>query len=385
MGELRKKTVLLIRNVKPEFYGGGETYQLMLAEELCKFGFSPVIVSSSRKLLAEAKKRKFGTVKAPYFEEQNYSGVRNLLLPVYFYRMRKLERWYRGIFLKYWPEVVNIQSRDDWIAVTLAAKKMGIRVLWTDHMDFRSWVLTNVSVPLKNIIGKRIVRISRDVYKIVMISDYEKTEVSKMILPRRMPNMVVMKNGAIDRREEFKKIKAQAKSFIYIGRLVSYKGVLELIEAFFSVVKKYPEATLNIYGDGADALECREKAKNCPQIVFHGYTDEPLSAIAENYCFVLPSYREGLSLSLLDAAMMGKVIIASKVGGNPEVVKDGETGLLVPAKDAKELEKKMLKVLEDEELARGMAKNAREKYERELDFEKTFAEKMLPLYNIEKE
>ena len=85
-------------------------------------------------------------------------------------------------------------------------------------------------------------------------------------------------------------------------------------------------------------------------------------------------------MSLLDAAMMRKKIIASDVDGNPEVVENGETGLLVPAKNAKKLAEAMIWMLEHKKEADKMAKNARRKYEEEFDFEKIFKEKMLPLY-----
>ena len=107
--------------------------------------------------------------------------------------------------------------------------------------------------------------------------------------------------------------------------------------------------------------------------------------MAENEIFILPSYREGLSLSLLEAAMMEKKIIASDVDGNPEVVVNGETGLLVSAKDADKLAEAMMWMLENKEKAETMAKNARKKYEREFNFETIFEEKMLPLYNVSKE
>lgn len=375
------QNVLLIRNVRPEYYGGGETYQLVLADELKKHGFHPIIVTSSKKLLEESRKNKIECVEAPYNERQNFSGLRNLFLPVYIFNQKKLRRWYDCLFEKYSPEAVNIQSRDDWIAGTLVAKKKGIKILWTDHMDLRSWVFQNINVPYKNFIGKMIVRASKYADKIIMISDYEERQVKKMLLPKKMNNMVVIKNGAIDRREEVKNIKVDKNSFIYIGRLVSYKGVFELIEAFKLVAKKYPKARLNIYGDGGDAEKCKEMAEGCKQIVFHGYTDDPLAAIAENYCFVLPSYREGLSLSLLDAAMMGKIMIASKVDGNPEVVKNGQTGLLVPAMNVDKLAKSMMAVLEDRAKAEEMARGARKLYEENFNFKKTFVEKMLPLYN----
>ena len=87
----------------------------------------------------------------------------------------------------------------------------------------------------------------------------------------------------------------------------------------------------------------------------------------------------------MDAEMMGKKIIASDVDGNPEVVKNGETGLLVPAKNVKRLAEAMIYMLENKKEADEMAKNARKYYEEKFDFEKIFKEKMLPLYNIEKE
>lgn len=382
---MKSKNVFLIRNVKPECYGGGETYQLVLAGQLMKYGYSPIIVSSSKKLLSEAKMRGIKAIKAPYFKKQNFSGFRNFLLPVYLIHLMKLKRWYRNLFLEYKPSTINIQSRDDFIAATLAAERMGIKILWTDHMDFRSWVFVNVNIPYKNFIGKMILRFSQRADKVIMISDYEKAKIEEMIAPKKIKNMVVIKNGAIDRLKDFKNVEIKKESFVYVGRIVSYKGVFELISAFLEVIKKYPHAILNIYGEGEDEERCRRLAGSCPQIRFHGYTEEPLKILAENYCFILDSYWEGLSLSLLDAAMMGKVVIASDVDGNPEIVKNRETGLLVPARDICKLKDAMLEVLEKKDLSDKMSKNIRVFYEKNFNFEKIFVKMMLPIYNEKKE
>ena len=82
---------------------------------------------------------------------------------------------------------------------------------------------------------------------------------------------------------------------------------------------------------------------------------------------------------------MGKKIIASDVGGNPEVVIDGETGLLVPSRDVKKLKEAMLWMLENKKEANTMARNARNRYIKDFNFDDIFAKQMLPLYNIEKE
>lgn len=379
------KKVFLIRNVAPEQYGGGETYQLTLAEKLQEYGIKVCIMTSSQGLLNEAKKRDIEVIKTPYLKRQKWSGWRNILLPVYYIKIMALRRWYKVAFKQFEPDVVNIQSRDDWIAVTGVAKKMGIKVLWTDHMDFRSWVLTNVNVWYKNWIGKWILRCAKEADKIIMISDFERKSFEKTVSPRAYDNIITIKNGVKDEYREYRHIKCKENSICYVGRIVEYKGIGELIEAFGVVSKKYPGTKLDIYGDGEDVAKYKKLAESNSNIKFCGRTAKPLKALAENDIFVLPSYREGLSLSLLDAAMMRKKIIVSNVDGNPEVVADKKTGILVPAKNVKKLAEAMVYMLKNKKEADEMAKNARRHYEEKFDFDKIFVEKMLPLYNKEKE
>ncbi len=382
---MSKATVLLIRNVAPEYYGGGETYQLMLVEELRANDFRPVIVTSSKKLIEEARKREIIAVEAPYMRRQNWSGWRNLLLPIYLIWQLRLRKWYENIFRKYNPVTVNIQSRDDWIAATDAAKKMGIRILWTDHMDFRSWVLQNVNIKYKNWIGKKILKRIKVVEEVIFISDYERKSFERLVKPYRYNNLLTIRNGVVDRYQEYRNVVKRERSFCYVGRIVKYKGIGELIKAFKALNEVYPDIELNIYGDGEDMMKYQELAGDNECIKFYGRVDNPLSVLAENDIFVLPSYREGLSLSLLDAAMMEKKIIASDVDGNPEVVKDKVTGLLVPARNAEKLAKAMKWMLESSKKAEKLARKARELYESDFEMNKIFVEKMLPLYNVEKE
>ena len=374
--------VILIRNVEPKMYGGGETYQLMLAQEFLRKKWEPIIVTSCEKLLSEAKKMGTMAVKAPFYRRQNYSGLRNLLFPIYVVKQKRLQNWYKKLFREYQPEVINVQSRDDWIAATKAAKKMRIRVFWTDHMDFRSWVLKNINIWYKNWIGKWILKCAEDVDKIIMISDFERKWFEKNVMPKKFDNIVTIKNGVRDEYTKYRNIKVGEKSFCYVGRVVDYKGIAELLKAFLLVRKEIPEAKLNIYGEG-DLEKYKKMAGD--GVTFCGYTNNPLGVIAENEIFVLPSYKEGLSLSLLDAAMMGKKIIASNVDGNPEVVVNEKTGLLIPVRNVSELAKAMEWMLNNPKKAGALAHGARKIFEEDFNFDKIFVEKMLPLYNIGKE
>ena len=372
---MSKKTVFLIRNVRPEFYGGGESYQLVIAEELIKNGYEPIILTSSNRLLEEAQKSKITAIRAPFNNKQNWSGLSNFLRPLYSIWQKRLCNWYKKQINIYHPVAINIQSRDDWIAATRAGQKTNTKVLWTDHIDFRTWVLQNVDVRGKNFIGKKIMSLSNIPEAIIMISDYEAKFFKKYA--KNNKNIVIMKNGVKDIKEEYSTTKEDG-SIVYLGRLVDYKGINELIEAFLIVSEKEPTAILNIYGEGEKMEEYKQKAAQNERIVFHGYTDDPYQCIAKSSIFVLPSYYEGISLSLLDAAMLQKRIIATDIDGNPEVIHDN-AGILIPVKNSKRLAEAMLLLLRDQKLGKELAKNARHNYEQEFNIEKNVKEILVPL------
>ena len=177
----------------------------------------------------------------------------------------------------------------------------------------------------------------------------------------------------------YKDIKPARQSFCYVGRLIDYKGIKELIEAFNNITTKYPAAKLNIYGAGPDAEKYQNLAKENSQIIFHGHTNVPLQAISESEIFILPSYYEGLSIALLEASMLGHTIIATNIDGNSEVVINQKTGLTVPPKNIKALTNAMLYLLENPALSHQLAKNARAHYEQNFDLSKIIEQQFIPL------
>ena len=381
-GQTLKPRIILIRNTNPKFYGGGETFQLTLSQILNKNNFTPVIFTSSSKLLKVSQSKKILSQNSPFLRFQNWSGLRNFLLPIYLLWQKYLSFWYRKQFKKYQPAAIIVQSRDDLISATLAAKKIHIPVFWLDHMDFRSWVLQNVDQKYKNYIGKKILRIAKNVEKIIFISDYERKYFEDLISRtkiKKLKNLITIKNGAIDRYTEFEAIKPSPHSLIYLGRLEEYKGIRELIAGFSKVAEKFPEAKLHIYGTGPLSDFCQKHSSS--KIIYHGFTDEPLKKISEAEIFILPSYIEGLSLSLIDATMLSKAIIATNIDGNPEVVEDQRNGLLIPAKDSDALARAIEKLLSNPKLVEKFGHQSRLKYLQEFDYEKTIHEKLIPLLN----
>jgi glycosyltransferase involved in cell wall biosynthesis len=103
-------------------------------------------------------------------------------------------------------------------------------------------------------------------------------------------------------------------------------------------------------------------------VSYLGETDDVRSFIAESDCVVLPSYREGVPRSLLEAAAMGKAIIATDVVGCREVVEDGVNGYLCKPMDSGDLASKMEELVKlTPEARHEMGRKGREKIEREFD------------------
>ncbi|MCE9635481.1 MAG: glycosyltransferase [Planctomycetes bacterium] len=145
-----------------------------------------------------------------------------------------------------------------------------------------------------------------------------------------------------------------------VGRLEPQKDPLGLIEAFRRVREERP-ATLTFLGRGSMDAQVRRAAAALPagSVEFAGFAADPVPHFDAADMVVLASRWEGLGLALVEAAQRGRPVVATCVGGVPEVVEDGVTGLLVPPGDAKALAEAILRVLDDPEFARRMGAAAR--------------------------
>jgi len=139
-------------------------------------------------------------------------------------------------------------------------------------------------------------------------------------------------------------LKENQKVLISVGRLTEQKGYPCLIEAFNNLIKKYPDLALIILGEGEDRekLEREVKIKNLKEnISFLRNKDNVPEYLAASDVFVSSSLWEGLPLSILEAMASRLPVIATQVGGVPEIIKEGETGFLVEPKNSKALAEKI--------------------------------------------
>ncbi len=161
-----------------------------------------------------------------------------------------------------------------------------------------------------------------------------------------------------------------------VGRLVREKGFVELMRAMPRVLEAQPQAKLVIVGDALPSdrrsvkerlLELVNSLKLDDKVVFTGLRYDMPELLSAMDVFVLPSYREGMPLVLLEAMAMARPAVATRVRGCREVVVDGETGILVPPRDVSALADAIVRLLLDNELARRMGLAGRKRVEERFD------------------
>jgi glycosyltransferase involved in cell wall biosynthesis len=164
--------------------------------------------------------------------------------------------------------------------------------------------------------------------------------------------------------------------FLFIGRLIKDKGIFEYIDAARIIRKKYPNAVFNVMGPfWTQNLKKNTITHTQLQhwidegvIDYLGEKKDVRKFIAEADCIVLPSYREGTSNTLLEAASMEKPTITTNATGCKEIVSDNVTGFLCNVRDEQDLADKMEKmILLPPEERKEMGKKARQKIIKEYD------------------
>ncbi|MHA1753909.1 MAG: glycosyltransferase family 4 protein, partial [Candidatus Odinarchaeia archaeon] len=160
-----------------------------------------------------------------------------------------------------------------------------------------------------------------------------------------------------------------------ISRLHPIKGLGSLIKGFKKISDEFDNLRLVICGDGAQKKELEfltHKLSLENKIIFTGYVRDRLNVLNVFDYFILPSLSEGLPIVILEAMMIGKPVIATNVGGVPEIIKDKETGLLIPPNNPDKIYEAIKTLLNDTELTKLIAINGQKYVNQRFNFEETF-------------
>lgn len=151
-----------------------------------------------------------------------------------------------------------------------------------------------------------------------------------------------------------------------VAGMYERKGIGDLLRAFAMLCDRFPDATLYLVGDGPDRAKLEQLARDLQlegRVTFAGFVANPAGYIAESDVFVLASHVESGPLVLSEARELGRAIVATNVGGIPEMVDQGEAALLVPPAHPAELAEAIAKLLSDDAFRLELASRAQRNIE----------------------
>ncbi|MBU2082307.1 glycosyltransferase family 4 protein [Patescibacteria group bacterium] len=236
------------------------------------------------------------------------------------------------------------------------AKKLGIPAVLTIHAGLN-----------KKLLKPKNAKYFKNISKIICVSQEIAGDLKSIGVPENklavISSGIYLKDFENKNQEEIQKIKEQYSKpiIISVGNLRKSKGQIYLIEAFKKLKNNFNSATLLLIGDGPDRKYLESQTKEIPGINFLGRQehDKIIEYLYASDIFVLPSInapndREGTSTVIMEAMAAGLPVVATKVGGNPYLVKDDENGLLVEEKNAQALAQAMVKLIGNENLRQKM-------------------------------
>jgi glycosyltransferase involved in cell wall biosynthesis len=156
--------------------------------------------------------------------------------------------------------------------------------------------------------------------------------------------------------------KLNRPSITTVAGMMHRKGIVELIEAFDSLALDFPSAHLYLVGGGSEQSffeEIASRSRSSERIHFEGFQPDPGHYLQSTDIFVLASRRESFGLAIIEAREAGCAIIGSNVDGIPELLDNGQSGLLAPPNNPTALAGEMRRLLNDSELRQKLQRAAR--------------------------
>ena len=180
-----------------------------------------------------------------------------------------------------------------------------------------------------------------------------------------------------------KKVAETKNTILFFGRLWKYKGLDTLIRAEPFISKEIPDVKIVIAGRGEDLEYYKKRIINRERFLIMNYRipDEEISELFQKSSLVVLPYHEATQSGIIPLSyLLGKPVVATKVGGLPEQIQDGLQGLLVPPDDEKALASAIIRILKNDNFRKNLGSNSYE-YSREKLSDDKIASSTLKVYN----
>lgn len=290
------------------------------------------------------------------------------------------------LFIKEKPDVVHLNSAKAGGIGALASRFASVpKIVFTAH----GWAFNEDRSALQKIVIKFFSWLTITLsHKTIAVSDAVKNDTRKWPLVNK--KIVVIKNG-INEPDFYTKEEARAKIFSKIGAVIQQdgfivgtiaelhknKGLSYAIEAFAKIIPTNPSLYYFIIGNGEEKehLDNIIRRHNLQERVFLlGFVDNASRFLHAFDIFILPSNTESLGLVILEAGLARLPVIASNVGGIPEIIESGKTGLLISPRDTNIIIQSVQKLQSDIPFANSLGIALREHVLKNFSLKKTLAE-----------
>lgn len=334
-------------------FGGASMHVLQLLKFMRSLGHEVALVSApDRRLITEAKNAGAKVFENPYFVRRFHilNDVK-AFIPVY-----KAIRDFK-------PDIIHAHSTKAGVIARFWSAVLGIKsVIFTAH----GWVFTEGKKYIERWITAQVEKLmAKFTAKIICVSEFDKNLALKFsVAPEN--KLITIHNGVDPmafaeslKSKNLKKIDNEI-CITFVGRLAPPKDIFLLIDA----VQSIDGIKVLIVGDGElrDKVEKYILKKNLDtKIKLLGERADVPDILAQSDIFVLPSRWEGLPLTIIEAMMAKLPVVATAVGGVPELVDDGITGILVPPADVEALRVAIKKLIEYPDLRIKMGENGYKK------------------------
>ena len=283
-----------------------------------------------------------------------------------------LKRRYKKIIDAICPNIVFTFMLKPNIFGVMAAKSAGVESIFS-MVEGAGDVFINDSLKWKvvRMVVCFLYRLSfRHSKKVFFLNEDDKSEfLSRKLVKEEQCELI--RGIGVDVEHFAKKPLKNHKTFLMVARMLRTKGTLEYCECARMVRKKYPEAVFNYLGaEGNITLEDIKSYVDDGSINYLGTTKDVIPYLEDCTCLVLPSYREGCPMSVMEAEAVGRAIITTDSVGCKDTINDGFNGFIVPSCDVQKLAEKCICLINHPEVAENMAVNSRKYAEEHFDSKK---------------
>jgi glycosyltransferase involved in cell wall biosynthesis len=279
----------------------------------------------------------------------------------------------RAILAEVRPDVTSHHSAKARCLGGMAARSLGLPVLWTAH----GWPFADGVPPARARLYRGIERaVARVADRIVTVSHYDRWLATELhVAPPS--KLVTIHNGMPDLGTDYRAEPGRSPvRFVMIARFEPQKDHATLFEALAGLPRD-PSWEVELIGDGPlqeRGIELAARLGLSERVRFLGLRKDVAARLREAQAYLLISNWEGFPRSTLEAMRAGLPVVASDVGGAGEAITQGTTGFLVPRGDARQLRTRLLQLLESPQLRAEMGAAGRRAFERHFTLDRMFQE-----------